>query len=621
MSAEDVMKKYLISLGFEVEDEGYRRFNNMISKASSEVSKHTSIMSSSWVKEGGVIVGTMGVIVSSTAIMLDSLAKADLGYKTYAMNMYMAVDAAKEFKIVTEAMGKSQAEISWMKELNVQYKELMRQASSMALPNEYREQMEFIRGIGFEFTRMKVESVYALEWIGYHLVKNLIDPLNKSKFGLKEFNDYIQKNIGTITKEIADILTFVLEPIMSLGIAIKDIGGLFVDLWNSLGTPEKWALIAAAMGGIAYALGPLYTMLVALPFLVNDFYAALKGGATGLPIGAWQFFVALLDKALRLMTSIIAIGSAGWELVKAPWQLATTVNRMVNSAIKDKGAIARAYETPEEARERIAADKEYVEEYNKLGAIWGKVTGVGKDILATQIDDEFGMERYIQKNPGILISGESRERVADLVDKASKGEQYSIKNIPQFSLHPKEVRDYLLQNSIEGKSGVMGAGQTTNAMQMYNPIFQEAFGPQANLMLRVMQAESGGRKDVVVPVTEGTHKGTYDVGLMQINTMHLNDLRRMGIASSIEDLKKVDVNLKAAKWLLSTQGISAWESSRTQKGGYGWGQQGYSSGVGGNVSITNNFYGGRENIPEFEKMIQRTAGSQKAMVRYVRGLK
>ena len=304
------IKSYLVSLGFEADDTAYRKFTSSLSKASNEVSKHTSFMSNSWVKSGTAIVSTMGAIAASTTMLVDSLGKADLGYQKYAMNMYMARDAAKQFKIVTESMGESVESISWLKELNVQYKLLMKEAAMMELPKTYQEQMEMVRSVKFEFTRLKMEGTYALQWIGYHLINNLITPLGQTKKTFKEFNDYIRDNMPIFTKKIADGITATIHPFETLWEMTKSVGRGFGELWNSMDDKGKMAVVGAGLLGLFAVSGPFgraSMILAGLPILLDDFYTAFKGGESFLPVEVWQGFAIVLDSIARSLTTIVAL--------------------------------------------------------------------------------------------------------------------------------------------------------------------------------------------------------------------------------------------------------------------------------------------------------------------------
>jgi hypothetical protein len=117
----ETIEKYLIGLGYEVDASAYRKFEDSLKKAENVVEKHTSFLSSSFVKASSAVVGAMGTVAISTGTLLDSLAKADLGYEKLALRMYMSKDAAKQYSLVLKAMGEKPEDIAWIPMLQRQY--------------------------------------------------------------------------------------------------------------------------------------------------------------------------------------------------------------------------------------------------------------------------------------------------------------------------------------------------------------------------------------------------------------------------------------------------------------------------------------------------------------------
>jgi len=338
------IKSYLVSLGFEADDNMYRKFSAALQKASGEVEKHTSVMANSYVKAGGVIVGAIGTVVASTTMLLDSLAKADLGYEKYAMRMYMARDAAKQFKIVTDSMGESLEDIAWIPELNEKYKLLMEDAKKMELPKEYQEEMKMIRGIGFEFTRLKVESIYSLQWIGHNLIKNLMQPLMGTKGSFKDLNDYIIEKMPEWSDKIATVFGNMLAIVKDNIAGLKDLTGGLKKVWDELSPESKKAVvIGGGIGLLAKAVVSKSPVARAAAVgigamgLTSEWEQSLAGKKTTIPTGTLQGItvgISLLDSLFQIGKAVGYSGEAilspdlytpkGYmEAIKAPWKGAT----------------------------------------------------------------------------------------------------------------------------------------------------------------------------------------------------------------------------------------------------------------------------------------------------------
>ncbi len=403
----DTIKEYLVSLGFEADDKAYRQFSAALAKASSEVHQHTNIISNAYVKASSVIAAQTGAIITSTVMLLDTLAKADMGYQTYAMRMYMARDAAKEFNIVTKAMGNSLEEIAWVKELNQQYKMLMADASRMELPKSYREQMEMVRGMRFEFTRLKVEATYSLQWIGHELIKNLIAPMGEFRGNMKEFNDYIIDKMPKIGKKIADVLTDVFAIFRDSWKVVKGVTSGIKDLWNILGDTSKILMFIGIITAAFAFSGPFVRMimiLTALPILINEFYSAMSGGRTAIPVEFYQGIAIAIDGIARVMMGVIALSTAFWAALKGT---------------KAERDIARLKIESAESEMKLTS---YTEKKNRLLAIRQKRpldVKEARDLatyeaLETKEADEYN--RKVQElNKAIDISSQSRLTVEQMI--------------------------------------------------------------------------------------------------------------------------------------------------------------------------------------------------------------
>src|ERR1051325_10211814 len=112
----DVIKSYLVSLGFSVEHSELRKFEDAMKRAASIVQSSTfgvGGIASTMIKAGGIVASALSGIALGAAAMMDNVAQADLQFQVFARRMFLSTDAAKSLKIATDALGYSLEDIIW----------------------------------------------------------------------------------------------------------------------------------------------------------------------------------------------------------------------------------------------------------------------------------------------------------------------------------------------------------------------------------------------------------------------------------------------------------------------------------------------------------------------------
>lgn len=230
----DIIKSYLVSLGFKIDHPQLDQFNNALKQAGYEVTKLTSGMAKEFVVAGSVVAGALASVAAGTVALMDHTAQADLGYQLFARRMFMSTDAAKQLKIATDALGYSLEDIVWgPRELQERFHQLLSDQKELAKGlggADFEKQMRQVRDIRFEFTRLGVE--------GQYFVMSLTKSLSKAMFGdengllkrLQEFNTWFIRNIPHIADQVTHHLVPALRDIYAIG---ADIGHVFRDIASS----------------------------------------------------------------------------------------------------------------------------------------------------------------------------------------------------------------------------------------------------------------------------------------------------------------------------------------------------------------------------------------------------
>ena len=276
----DVIKSYLVSLGFEIEQPGLRNFQNTLKEVQVGVERvlfGTAGIAKRFVEAGTVITGALAGIATGTVLMMDRVAQADLGYQVFARRLFTTTETARSLKIATDALGYSLEDIIWgPPELRERYGQLIKDQALMTggLGAGFETQMRQIRDIRFEFTRMGVELKYLSMGVVMSLSRALFGDETSLLSKLREFNDYLIKNLPNISDQIASKLA----PIL------KDTGGVLKDLWDIVKQIDVKKL-AGDIVWLADKLKALVDFINRSPILQKMILGAAVGAASPIPGG------------------------------------------------------------------------------------------------------------------------------------------------------------------------------------------------------------------------------------------------------------------------------------------------------------------------------------------------
>jgi tetratricopeptide (TPR) repeat protein len=263
MDTANVIKQYLVSLGFQVDNQGFNKFNKTLQDVSSAIQSHTS----GWVKNYTVaataITTVLTTITAATAGLIDKTAQLDLQYQKLALHMYMGVQQAKEYKIATDAMGENINDIAWMPELRQRYLSLIDQQKQMQLPNDAEGMARHIRDVRFEFTRFKVEMTYGMQWMGYWLMKYLQKPIDNLLDGFIKLNNWITNNMSDWTSKIAAFFLPILNLVSDIVSWVQTLYDVWLDYLNIAKDDGELSALKQALTAVENLTGAVVKLVAA----------------------------------------------------------------------------------------------------------------------------------------------------------------------------------------------------------------------------------------------------------------------------------------------------------------------------------------------------------------------
>lgn len=318
---EDVLRSYLIKLGVDVDTSTFSKMKNLLKDVENAIGKHASSTAMQMTKGAGITVGAYATVMVSIGKLIKKVADADMQYQLLAQKMYMSAEAVKAFKQATDTLGHSIDEIAWNAELKERYLTLVKDIQGLKVPEDAKDMMKQVRGVGFEFDRLKLASKLTLEQVAYNLLKLNKGELTSVKAKFTEMVDNAFRRIPEIAAKISGFL----QPFITVGKSVIQF------------LKEFWELLAPIRKGLSWLSDKMNEFREAIiPDMLRQF-AALSGillaiFAIGSPILAGMAAVAA---AMLLIDDLMAFkeGRESLEVLIPIWESLFYIINKVTTAI------------------------------------------------------------------------------------------------------------------------------------------------------------------------------------------------------------------------------------------------------------------------------------------------
>ena len=287
--AANVIESYLVGIGFSVDLPEMQKFNGTLADANKAVEFHTSGILKSMLEWQGAITGAYAAVGLGIVGMVDHVANADQNYRLLGQQMFMTQDRARTMKIAMDALGETMEQIAWDPESNRRYVQLIedqeRLGKALGMGNDYEKQMEKIRDIRQEFTRLEVATKYLAMGFVERIFEKMGGGPDALQHKLEWLNNWIQGNAPKIAGGLADNLLPVLNAwkkiMVDTGGALEDVGLTFTNLVGALagddsieGTTFSFKKMATAVGDVAHWFGEVVDDVVLAERMVLHFVNA-----------------------------------------------------------------------------------------------------------------------------------------------------------------------------------------------------------------------------------------------------------------------------------------------------------------------------------------------------------
>lgn len=286
MALRNVMKEYLVSLGFNVDRNKLSDALDVVKLGEGKISSLVSKMSTSLGKGTAGIVTMIASAVVAVGKFTTSVAEADMATQNAANSMWMNVDAYRVTQNAVESLGYSMNELSTIArnpELTNRFSELVELGKQTAAPKELDSMLKKVRDVTFEFDKMQVIAKNGIRQIVYYFLKYLGVDLDNMQNKLASVNKFLQENLPKIAAAIAKVLYYIYRIGKAIGYVIslgaKLIGGIYNFMKKF---PSTFKVFIGIISAILLAINPVLTIILAglsaIILLIDDYMTWQRGG-------------------------------------------------------------------------------------------------------------------------------------------------------------------------------------------------------------------------------------------------------------------------------------------------------------------------------------------------------
>ena len=282
-----IIQSYLVSLGVLIDKPGFQQADMAIKQTGATVEQTAAKMNTSvatvarnFVKASTIISSAIASVTASAVGLMKATAQEDLAMQKFARNMMMTEDAAWRMKKATDALGESINDIALTPELMGRYRQLITDGSKMQIGGDFKQTMQNFRDLIFEFTRLKQEASYAMNWVGYYLMKYLQKPLADIKQKFKDFNDMFVKNMSVWTEKAAKAIYYVIQVGQHFVEFLGQIGKSVKKLWDEFPDGVQKAIAAIGLLTAALNASPMVRAMAGIGMLllmIDDYFSYMEG--------------------------------------------------------------------------------------------------------------------------------------------------------------------------------------------------------------------------------------------------------------------------------------------------------------------------------------------------------
>jgi hypothetical protein len=295
----DVIKSYLVKLGFEVEQGSLAKFESGLSTAEHFVTSRIGGMVGDFLKFQVAATGALAAVSFGVVGYIDKLAMGDQQMRLFAMRSFMTLNQARSVSMALKTLGVSIEDVSWDKELHRRFQTLIQDQRQLAaiLGPDYELQLHQVRDIVFQLQRLELKGEYFGMKFAGDLLKKLGIGDGNILHSLEQLNNFVLQNFPRWAEELSTDLVPILKDFWGI---LKDLGGLAGDLaleFTNLvgvfsgdtsiqGAEFDFHKFATAVERVAHWMAELVHYMILAERVATRFAPVIAGIAGGAGVGS-----------------------------------------------------------------------------------------------------------------------------------------------------------------------------------------------------------------------------------------------------------------------------------------------------------------------------------------------
>lgn len=280
------MKEYLVKIGWDVDEQGFRKSIGIVNSLVGRLSGTALGIASTAVKASGLVASALVTVNESLVSIVETTADLDLQTERLARQYWTTEQNARSFSTALEVLGKNTSDLMYMTaEEYRQFVELNQLGRTLEAPKGLDEYLKQVRGLNFEINRLKLIFQYGTRWVTYWISLFTGNDVESFTNKLRNLGDYIIKNIQPITQKISKFF----EAFYRLGKAgiriLSVLGKTIIYVVGLLDSQVTRTIAIIALLSKVILASPLTMFISALVFLlllIDDYMTWKRGGDSAL---------------------------------------------------------------------------------------------------------------------------------------------------------------------------------------------------------------------------------------------------------------------------------------------------------------------------------------------------